>query len=273
MPAAFRILLASFATAVAAGSFAPPASAEVLGSTIWDWNALPVTASKTGVVRNVVAAPTPTLRLLHVHVSTLNPVPAVPPHHHPTESMTVVLQGSVRYLSDGKVIDAKAGDFLFLSADAVHTPYNVTSEPVVYYAIEVSTEATPPKPGPPADSWAGPDKLRTGVFPAERGRARPTTFGSETVLVSSPTVTLIRLECAIVTVNSGADTGERREPQDGLLFLPGDGLELEIKGVSCRLSAGSMCFKASGDAYRVRNLGASPASFHLIRFTTGRTPR
>ena len=45
----------------------------VMTSAIWDWNKIAVTPSKVGSTRKFFQAPTPTLKELECHVTTLNP--------------------------------------------------------------------------------------------------------------------------------------------------------------------------------------------------------
>src|SRR5277367_6096505 len=45
----------------------------VMGSKVFDWNAMVDKPNKTGSVRTVCSAPTATLENLEIHISTLNP--------------------------------------------------------------------------------------------------------------------------------------------------------------------------------------------------------
>jgi len=52
---------------------APAAPSTVMGSKVFDWNAMVDKPSKTGSVRTVCSTPTATLENLEIHISTLNP--------------------------------------------------------------------------------------------------------------------------------------------------------------------------------------------------------
>ena len=246
-------------------------SGATVGSTFYAWGAQIDEPNKTGSVRWIVNAPTATLDRLIVHISILQSGQGSPHHHHPQEEVVLIKEGSVRYWINGKVYDAGAGSMIFLSADAVHTPYNVTQNPAVYYVIAMYTPATPKAPGGPADTWAAPGELHSGLFQCEQMPKVPTAYGSRQLVVSSPTATLSKLESVVVTLNPGAETSILTDPADELIFVKSGLVEIKINGVAGRLGTGSVCFKASNDQHRIKNIGPGPAVYQLLKFVTPRT--
>ena len=101
------------AASPAAPAGAPAAAAvraPVMGSKVFDWNAMVDKPNKTGSVRSVCSAPTATLENLEIHISTLNPgLMSHPPHKHPNEELIIVRQGTVETLSNGEWIRVGPG--------------------------------------------------------------------------------------------------------------------------------------------------------------------
>lgn len=119
--------------AVAAGQ----ASAGVLGSSIFDWNAMTPQPNKTGAVRKVVQEPTATLDELEIHVTTLNPGETPhPPHKHPDEELVIVKEGTVESLVNGETKRVGAGSIIFQAANQLHSIRNVGDVPATYHVIK-----------------------------------------------------------------------------------------------------------------------------------------
>ncbi len=122
-----------------------PAPAAVMGSKVWDWNAMVAKPNATGSVRSVCSAPTATLENLEIHISTLNPgLSSHKPHKHPNEELIIVRTGTVETLSNGTWIRVGPGSVIFNGSNQVHCFRNVGTEPAVYHVVNFKTAATPP---------------------------------------------------------------------------------------------------------------------------------
>jgi len=132
------------AMTLTAGGFALAKSAPVLGSKVFDWNAIPAKPTEVGSVRSFVDAPTATLEELEIHVTTLDPgkSPHVP-HKHPNEELVVIRQGTIEALVDGRWERVGAGSILFFASNQLHGVKNVGTEPAIYSVINWKTAATP----------------------------------------------------------------------------------------------------------------------------------
>jgi XRE family transcriptional regulator, regulator of sulfur utilization len=119
--------------AVAAASARGP----VMGSTIFDWNALTAAPNKTGAVRKVVQQPTATLDELEIHITTLNPgeTPHAP-HKHPDEELLIVKEGTVESLVNGEMKRVGPGSIIFQAANQLHSIRNVGDVPATYHVIK-----------------------------------------------------------------------------------------------------------------------------------------
>jgi quercetin dioxygenase-like cupin family protein len=120
-----------------AGVVATHARTDVLGSRVFDWNDLPVNATKTGSTRKVVQQPTATLDELEIHVTTLNPgeTPHAP-HKHPDEELLIVKEGTVESLVNGELKRVGPGSVIFQASNQLHGIRNVGSTPATYHVIK-----------------------------------------------------------------------------------------------------------------------------------------
>ena len=109
----------------------------VMGSSIFDWNKIPVTPSKVGSGRKFFQAPTATLDELECHVTTLNPG-ATPhaPHKHPDEELIIIKEGTVESLNNGELKRVGPGSIIFQSSNQLHSIKNVGTTPATYHVIK-----------------------------------------------------------------------------------------------------------------------------------------
>lgn len=138
------LIVALFSMALTAGAFAVADKTASLGSTAFDWNAVPVKTTDVGSVRSFFQAPTATLEQLEVHVTTLNPGKSPhPPHRHPNEEMVIVRQGTIEALVNGEWKRVGPGSVVFFASNQLHGLRNVGDEPAIYHVVNWKTSATP----------------------------------------------------------------------------------------------------------------------------------
>ncbi len=85
--------------------------------------------------------------------------------------------------------------------------------------------------------------------------ARPMTGFAETFAQY-----IVELDC-----NGGSDDPEPDQGAEAVLFVTSGEMELEIAGVSHRLSCGSYAYLPPASGWRLWNRGDQPATFHWIR--------
>lgn len=113
------------------------ARAEVLTSTIFDWNTMTAQANKTGTVRKVCQMATATLDELEIHITTLNPGETPhPPHKHRDEELLVIKEGTVESLVNGQLQRVGPGSVIFQASDQMHSIRNVGDSPATYHVIK-----------------------------------------------------------------------------------------------------------------------------------------
>jgi quercetin dioxygenase-like cupin family protein len=141
------LLVAHVATLATAGAFAIADRGPDLGSTAFDWNAIPARDTEVGSVRSILNSRTVTLEQLEVHATTLNPGKAPhPPHRHSNEEMVILRQGTVEVLVNGEWKRIGSGSVVFFASNQLHGLRNVGDEPAIYHVINWKTAATPSDP-------------------------------------------------------------------------------------------------------------------------------
>jgi quercetin dioxygenase-like cupin family protein len=139
-----EMFVASIAVAATPGAFVLAEQAPVMGSTAFDWNAIPAKPSSSGSVRSFFKARTAALDELEAHATTLNPgqIPH-PPHRHPNEELIVLEQGTLETLTSGEWKRVGPGSVIFNASNQLHGLRNVGAEPAIYHVINWKSAATP----------------------------------------------------------------------------------------------------------------------------------
>src|SRR5262245_12424359 len=111
-------------------------AAPIMGSSVFDWNKIPVVQTKTGSSRQFFRAPTATLDELECHVTTLNPGESPhPPHKHPDEELIIVKEGTVEALVNGEKQRVGPGSVIFQASNQLHGLRNVGQTVAAYHVI------------------------------------------------------------------------------------------------------------------------------------------
>lgn len=109
----------------------------IMGSSIFDWNAIEVKQTKVGSTRKFFQAPTATLDELECHVTTLNPGETPhPPHKHADEELLIIKEGTVESLVNGQLKRVGPGSVIFQASNQLHSIRNVGTTPATYHVIK-----------------------------------------------------------------------------------------------------------------------------------------
>src|SRR4029450_2948384 len=131
------VLVAVLAAGLTLGGVALSGRAEVMGSSIFEWEKMTAQTTKTGMVRRVVQQPTATLDELEVHITTLNPGESPhPPHKHPDEELIVIKEGTVESFLNGQTQRVGPGSIIFQASNQMHGIKNVGTGPATYHVIK-----------------------------------------------------------------------------------------------------------------------------------------
>ena len=123
--------------------------------------------------------------------------------------------------------------------------------------------ATQPKPAPLGSQvWDWKDMVAT-----------PTAVGELRTIVRAPTVTLDELEIHITTLKPGVESHPpHQHPNEEMLIVREGTVEALVNGQLKRVGPGSIIFQASNQLHNIKNVGTTPATYHVINWKTAATP-
>lgn len=112
------------------------------------------------------------------------------------------------------------------------------------------------------------------VFDWSQLQDKPTQVGSVRSVVRQPTATLDELEMHITTLKPGIASHEpHRHPNEELIIIREGTVETLSDGVWKRVGPGSIIFNASNSLHGLRNVGTTPAVYHVVNWTSPATPK
>jgi XRE family transcriptional regulator, regulator of sulfur utilization len=127
-------------------------------------------------------------------------------------------------------------------------------------AVGALAQGQAPALGPSVWDWA---KLE----------AKATDVGALRDLVRQPTATLDELEMHVTTLNPGLSSHPpHTHPNEELVIIREGTVEVLNGGSWKRIGAGSVIFNASNSPHALRNVGDTPATYHVINWKTAATP-
>jgi quercetin dioxygenase-like cupin family protein len=256
-------------------TYTPPSHPTPLVTTFVSWDSLAARTTPVGQTRAVFDNPTPTLEKFEVHVTTLLPGRSSHPvHHHPWEEMLLIKEGKVEVSINGQPHPAGPGYLIFFASHDPHNLTNVGDTPATYYVINFVTDLVHTVPNQPASEQAVPGKLPSSVIDCDSIPATATATGSRVSVLSSPTLTFLRLIIHITTLNPGQSTAPNiMDSGDELFILKSGTVEVTVNGVASRIKEGSLFYCAPNDKRTLRNIGTTPASYQVLKVVSAKTPK
>ena len=113
------------------------AQAPVMGSRIFEWEALKVEKTRVGARRDVVRQPTATLDELEMHITTLDAgLESHPPHQHPAEELIIIKEGTLESFVNGEYKRVGPGSIVFQASNQPHSIRNVGTTPATYHVVQ-----------------------------------------------------------------------------------------------------------------------------------------
>src|SRR6266545_878378 len=108
---------------------------------------------------------------------------------------------------------------------------------------------------------------RSTVFEWTALEAKPTQTGARRDVMRAPTPTLDELEMHITTLDPGQISHPpHQHPEEELLIVREGTVETLQNGKASRLGPGSIIFHSSNDLHNIRNVGDTPATYHVINW-------
>jgi quercetin dioxygenase-like cupin family protein len=107
------------------------------------------------------------------------------------------------------------------------------------------------------------------VFDWNQLKDTPSNVGSVRSVVRQPTATLDELEMHITTLKPGLASHEpHRHVNEELIIIREGTVETLSDGVWKRTGPGSIIFNASNSLHGLRNVGTTPAVYHVINWSS-----
>jgi len=115
--------------------------------------------------------------------------------------------------------------------------------------------------------------LGPAVFDWNAMTVTGTPTGEVRSVVKRPTATLRELEMHVTTLNPGlASHPPHKHPNEELVLIDQGTVETLSAGTWHRVGPGSIIFNASNALHALRNVGKTPARYHVVNWSTAATP-
>lgn len=109
--------------------------------------------------------------------------------------------------------------------------------------------------------------MKSSVFDWNAIEAKATKTGARRDFFDSATATTDKLECHVTTINPGESPhAPHQHPEEELMIVKEGTIEVMQNGVTKRAGPGSVVFQASNEMHGFRNVGQTPATYHVIKW-------
>lgn len=99
--------------------------------------------------------------------------------------------------------------------------------------------------------------------------ATPQKTGSRRQFFQAPTATLDELECHVTTLNPGESPHQpHKHPEEEIMIVKEGTVEALVNGQLRRVGPGSVIFQASNQLHSLRNVGQTPATYHVFKWAS-----
>ena len=120
----------------------------------------------------------------------------------------------------------------------------------------------------------GKPVIGESVYDWNTMEVKKTPIGESRSVLRGPTATLDELEMHVTTLNPGeASHPPHKHPNEELIILDQGTVEALINGEWKRVGTGSVIFNASDVMHGLRNVGDTPATYHVVNWHTDKTPK
>lgn len=109
--------------------------------------------------------------------------------------------------------------------------------------------------------------MHSALFEWNAVPPKQTNVGAVRQFFRSPTATLDELELHVTTLNPGLSShAPHKHPNEELVIVKEGTVEALVNGEWRRAGPGSVIFNASNELHAVRNVGTTPATYHVINW-------
>lgn len=111
--------------------------------------------------------------------------------------------------------------------------------------------------------------LQSTAFEWNTVPVKQTDVGSVRQFFRSPTATLDELECHVTTLNPGQQSHPPHKHLNEELVIIREGtVEVLVNGEWKKVGPGSVIFNASNQLHALKNVGTTPATYHVINWNS-----
>lgn len=109
--------------------------------------------------------------------------------------------------------------------------------------------------------------MHSTVFDWNSIAVKQTEVGSVRQFFRNPTITLDELECHVTTLNPGLQSHPpHKHPNEELVIIREGNVEVLSNGEWKKAGPGSVIFNASNELHALKNVGTTPAVYHVINW-------
>jgi len=114
--------------------------------------------------------------------------------------------------------------------------------------------------------------MQSAAFDWNSIPVKQTAVGSTRSFFRAPTATLDELELHVTTLNPGQSSHPpHQHPNEELVIIKEGTIEALVQGEWKRVGEGSVIFNASNQLHGLRNVGTTPATYHVINWKSSQT--
>lgn len=111
--------------------------------------------------------------------------------------------------------------------------------------------------------------MGSSIFDWKTIEAKPNPVGAVRKFFQAPTATLDELECHVTTLNPGETPhAPHKHPDEELIIVKEGTVESLVNGQLKRVGPGSVIFQAANQLHSIRNVGETPATYHVIKWNS-----
>ena len=116
--------------------------------------------------------------------------------------------------------------------------------------------------------------MRSALFEWNAVPVKQTSVGAARQFFKFPTATLDELELHVTTLNPGlASHAPHKHPNEELVIIKEGTVEALVKGEWVKAGPRSVIFNASNELHALKNVGTTPATYHVINWRTPATEK
>ena len=114
--------------------------------------------------------------------------------------------------------------------------------------------------------------MSSAAFDWNAVEAKSNGVGSVRQFFRSQTQTLDELECHVTTLNPGLQSHPpHQHPNEELVIIKEGTVEVLVDGAWKKVGPGSVVFNASNQLHALKNVGSTPAVYHVINWKSAAT--